>query len=96
MFPAWFDFQQDTVVARNPVALRVYTHLVLTWPTIFVEPRDLKADGLATELGVTRQSIYKAFTLLVERGYMLEHGRRKNKPRRVQLAIRRPTGSPVL
>jgi Fe2+ or Zn2+ uptake regulation protein len=84
-FPAWFDFQRDRVVADSPTVSRVYAFL-LENPRCF-EKQDVKAWLIAEQRGMARDSVNRALDLLVERGYLIEHGRGLNKVRCLSVAI---------
>ena len=49
--------------------------------------QDVKAWLLAEQLGMGRDSVNGALNLLVDRGYLIDHGRGQNKVRRLTVAI---------
>lgn len=85
-FPAWFDLHRDSVIASHPSAGRVYAYL-LENPRCQFEIQDVKAWLIAEQRGMARDSVNKALDLLIERGYIIEHGRGQNNVRRLTVAI---------
>ena len=85
-FPAWFDFARDSVMLQHPAALAVYAEVVRR-PNCFHSPQEVKAWALAEQLGFEKETVLKAFNLLVDRGYLVEHSRAQNNIRRFTVAI---------
>ena len=85
-YPAWFDLHKDPVIAQSPSASRVYAYL-LENPRCQFEIQDVKAWLIAEQRGMARDSVNKALDLLVDRGYLIEHGRGQNNVRRLTVAI---------
>lgn len=85
-FPAWFDFARDPVMLQHPATLAVYGEIVGR-PNCFYTPHEVKAWVLADKLGFEKETVLKAFNLLVERGYLVEHSRAQNNIRRFTVAI---------
>lgn len=86
-FPALLSLPDDPVISAHHAAVRLY--LKLLGILDFNEPRDVKAWGLAEFLRVEPRTVYGCLTMLVRRGYLIDHGRRngrKNMPRRFTLA----------
>lgn len=95
-FPAWFDLMNDKVMAKHPHAIRVYGYCLRTFPKIFFEPQDVKAWVIALELVMGRDTANESLDLLIERRYLVSHGRAEGNIRRVTMAIvreRLPSGS---
>ena len=88
VFAAWFAIHNDDVIVDHPTALRVYARLLRN-PLIFTQPQDVKAWTLAQEMHTHQDRVNGALNLLVERGYVIEHGRGLNRVRRLTLAIER-------
>lgn len=88
-FPAWFDLNRDPVIRDKPSAYSVYAHLIETYPRIFFEPTDAKAWLIAEVTGLARDSVNESLDLLINRGYLILHGRGLNNVRRVTMAITR-------
>lgn len=80
MIPAWFDFHKDRVMQHHPAACTVYASL-LSLENILFEARPIKAWVLAEALGMEKETVLKALNLLVDRGYVVEHGRSANNVR---------------
>lgn len=87
-FPAWYDLHKDRVIAANPSTIRVYAHL-LENPRCTFEIQDVKAWLVAETLGMARNSVNDALDLLINRGYLIDHGRGQNNVRRITVAIHR-------
>lgn len=85
-YPAWFDLMRDPVIHARPAAQRVYAHLLQN-PRIFYEPEDAKAWKIADELQMSRDTVNDALDVLIEHGYLLDHGRDERKVRRVSVAV---------
>ena len=79
LFPALEPLALDPVVAGHPVALRAYLRML--WMLDFSEPRAIKAWALAEELCVRPQTAAASLDLLVERGFLRDHGRGPNRVR---------------
>lgn len=88
MFPALTDFPLDPIVAAHPASQRVYLRLIAVLD--FTTPRDVKSWVLAEELLVKKSTVIGALTLLIERGFLIDHGRSMNNVRRLTLAWSRP------
>lgn len=86
---AFFDLCDDPVVAAQPTVLRVWVRLARTRARIFVEPQEVKAAGLASDLNVDPRTIQAALALLIDRGYAVDHGRSGHNMRRLTLVIER-------
>ncbi len=93
IYSAWFDLHNDDIVVDHPVAMRVYARLLRN-PKIFMEAQDVKAWALAKEMKVKSASVSAALTLLIERGYVIAHGRSVNNVRRLTLAMDRADNAP--
>jgi DNA-binding MarR family transcriptional regulator len=87
-FPAWFELYRDRIISQKPSACRVYAYL-LENPRCQFEIQDVKAWLVAEELGMARDSVNEALNLLIQRGYVLDHGRGQNNVRRLTVAITR-------
>lgn len=85
-FPAWFDFQRDRVIADSPTASRVYAYL-LENPRCHFEIQDVKAWLIAEQRQMSPGTVNQALDLLIERGYLVSHGRGQNNVRRITVAI---------
>lgn len=92
-YSAWWDLHKDPIIIASPTALRVYASL-LRDPLIFYQPRDIKAWLLAKELKTKERAIFRALSLLVERGYVIEYGRGRNNVR--QLIVPQVRATPAL
>lgn len=88
-FPAWFDLNRDPAIRDKPSASAVYAHLIETYPRIFFEPTDAKAWLIAQVTHLARDSVNESLDLLINRGYLIDHGRGLNNVRRVTIAITR-------
>jgi hypothetical protein len=88
MFPALTDFPLDPVIGVHPAAQRIYLRLIALLD--FSAPRDVKAWVLAEELCMKKTTVIHAFTTLVDRGFLIDHGRSMNNVRRFTLAWSRP------
>lgn len=90
IFPAWFDLATDDEIAAQPTALRVYARLIKDYhPSIFFAPQEVKAWALAEMLGTHRDRVADAIALLIERGYVVEHGRAMSNVRLLILPMER-------
>lgn len=87
-YPAWFDLMADPAILARPAAQRVYAHLLQN-PRIFYEASDAKAWQIADELKMARDTVNEALDVLIEHGYLLDHGRDERKVRRVSVVIKR-------
>lgn len=85
-FPAWFEIHDDAEIVASPAALRIYAKLVRR-PTIFCEPQDVKAWALAEELKIERETVQHGLNLLIEKGYVIVHGRGQNNVKRLTVAM---------
>jgi Mn-dependent DtxR family transcriptional regulator len=94
MFAAWFEIHDDDTIVDSPTALRVYARLLRN-PLIFTEPQDVKAWVLAGEMKVHPTSVQAAIQLLVDRGYVIDHGRGVHNVRRLTIAIARAPLQPA-
>jgi predicted transcriptional regulator len=83
-FPALLALATDPVIARHPIAQRVYLHILNSLD--FSQPRDVKGWVIAKELKVRPQTVNSSFDTLVERGFLTDHGRSLNNVRRFTLA----------
>lgn len=88
-WPAWFELNKDPIVRARPAAQNVYSYLIEHYPRIFFEPQDVKAWAIAEALHIARDSANHALDLLIERRYLLDHGRGQNNVRRVTIALTR-------
>ena len=88
MFAAWFALHEDNVVVDNPTAMRVYARLLRN-PLIFAQPQDVKAWLLAEEMRVHPTSVQAALKLLIDRGYVIDHGRGVHNVRRLTVVVER-------
>ncbi len=86
-FPAWFDLHKDRVIRRSPTASIVYADLIAENPTILFEPCEIKAWTMAERIGTHRDRVKKALDLLIQRGYIREHGRGLHNVRIITLCI---------
>jgi hypothetical protein len=93
IYAAWFDIHNDDEIVDHPTALRVYARLLRN-PLIFMQPQDVKAWTLAEDMRVKRESVQVALSLLIDRGYVIDHGRSQNNVRRLTLAMERAPQSP--
>jgi hypothetical protein len=93
IYAAWFDIHNDDEIVDHPTALRVYARLLRN-PLIFMQPQDVKAWTLAEDMRVKRESVQVALSLLIDRGYVIDHGRSLNNVRRLTLAMERAPQSP--
>jgi DNA-binding MarR family transcriptional regulator len=91
-FPAWFEIHDDPEIVASPTALRIYAKLVRR-PTIFFEPQDVKAWALAEELNIERSTVQHALTLLISKGYVIQHGTGLNNVKRLTVAMVRERAS---
>jgi hypothetical protein len=78
----------DAQLARCSVVIRVYRKL-LDRSGIFEVPQDVKAWALALQVKSSPVRVNAALDLLVEHGYVLEHGRGLNNVRRLTVAADR-------
>lgn len=85
-FPAWFDFQRDRVIAAKPTASRVYAYL-LELPNSQWVVQDVKAWLIAEQRQMSPDSVNEALDLLIDRGYVINHGRGQNNVRRLTVAL---------
>lgn len=95
IYAAWFDLHNDDVVVDHPTAMRVYARLLRN-PLIFMLPQDVKGWLIADDMKVQPRSVYRAIDLLIERGYVIDHGRGTNNVRRLTLAMERPKTAPEI
>jgi hypothetical protein len=84
-FPALLALATDPVIATHPTAQRVYLHILSMLD--FAEPRDVKAWLIADQLKVRKQTVMASFDILVERGFLTDHGRSLNSVRRFTLTL---------
>jgi DNA-binding MarR family transcriptional regulator len=84
-FPAWFEIHRDEVIAERPSAFRVYAFL-LENPRALYEIQEPKAWFIAEQRKMSPDSVNEALDLLIERGYLIFHGRGQNNVRRVSVA----------
>lgn len=87
-FPAWFEFHRDKVMQKHPGACTVYA-AILGLHRIFFEPRPIKAWVLAEALEMDKGTVLKSLNLLVERGYLRDHGRSQNNVRIFSAVLKR-------
>jgi hypothetical protein len=93
IYAAWFDIHNDDEIVDHPTALRVYARLLRN-PLIFMQPQDVKAWTLAEEMRVNPKSVQLALSLLIDRGYAIDHGRSFHNVRRLTLTMERTPQSP--
>lgn len=91
--PAIYDLLADDRVSRT--AHKVYVRLLQTHPRILSEPTEVKAWALARQLGTHRDRVNEAIERLLERGYLIDHGRGTNNVRRITVAVVREDRLPT-
>jgi hypothetical protein len=94
LFPALMDLLENAELMEQPLVWRIYRQLTKE-PRILTQPRDLKAASLVLQVGRNphssrhRTQVRRALRVLIEQGFVVEHGRGANNMRRVTLAFDR-------
>lgn len=82
MFPAELAMKRDRAIP--PSARRVYDYLLTALD--FTQIRPAKEDVHAPLAGVDPKTFRAGVTLLIDRGYLIDHGREMHNVRRLTLA----------
>lgn len=82
--PALLALPLDATIGAHSVTIRVYLRLLSILD--FVKPRPVKVWAVAEDLCVKDETVSRALNILIERGYVNDHGRGANKVRECTLA----------